>query len=73
MTGFKTADDISSFISKIKDASEQGRDEVDQWCADQGDHQIMKILSSNEKTLPSLVQYGFVKGLPLLTGMLVSM
>ena len=33
---------------------------------------MMKILASDEKTLPSLVQYGFIKGLPLLSGMLVS-
>lgn len=32
----------------------------------------MKILSSDVKTLPSLVQYGFVKGLPLLSVMSVS-
>ena len=31
----------------------------------------MKILSSDEKTLPSLVQYGFAKGLPLLSHLLV--
>lgn len=66
-------DDISSFIAKIKEASEHDQDEVDRWCADQEDYRIMKILGSDEKTLQSLVQYGFVKGLPLLTGMSVSM
>jgi hypothetical protein len=66
-------DDMSSFIGKIKDISKQDQAEVNQWCADQGDTRMMKILGSSEKTLPSLVQYGFVKGLPLLSGMLVSM
>lgn len=73
ITQLTTVDDVRSFIAGITHSSNQDQDEVRKWCVNQGDRQIMKILGSDEKTLPSFVQYGFVKGLPLLSGMLVSM
>ena len=61
-------DDVTSFTAGIKESSsEQDQDEVGQWCAVQDNNCIIKILGSDEKTLSSLVQYGFVKGLPLLS------
>jgi hypothetical protein len=61
-------DDISSFITGIKESSSRKDQEVvREWCADRGENRIMKILGSDEKTVLSLVQYGFVKGLSLLS------
>ena len=68
-----TADDVTSFTIGIKQSSSvQDQDELRQWCAIQENSRIVKILGSDEKTIPSLVQYGFVKGFPLLSDLSVS-
>lgn len=67
-----TADDVISFTAGIKQSSIQDQDGLHQWCAAQENNRIIQILGSNEKTIPSLVQYGFAKGLPLISDLLVS-
>ena len=67
ITQLTAVDDVTSFTAGIKESSEHDQDEIGQWCAIQGNSCIIKILGSSEETLPSLVQYGFVKGLPLLS------
>lgn len=68
VTQLTTVDDVTSFTVGVKQSSPgKDQDEVGRWCTAQGNSCIVKILGSNEKTLPSLVQYGFVKGLPLLS------
>jgi len=67
-----TVDDVNSFTEGIKRSSIQDQDGIHQWCATQEKSRIIQILGSNEKTIPSLVQYGFVKGLSLISDLLVS-
>ena len=67
-----TTDDVTSFTVGIKQSSSvRDQDELRQWCAIQENGRIINILGSNEKTIPSLVQYGFVKSLPLLSDLYV--
>lgn len=68
-----TTDDVTSFTVGIKQSSSvQDQDELRQWCAIQENSRIIQILGSSEETIPSFVQYGFVKGLPLISDLLVS-
>lgn len=65
-------DDVTSFTNQIKQSpSMLHRDELRRWCVARENTRIIQILGSDEKTIPSLVQYGFVKDLPLLSDLLV--